>query len=84
MLTVQKVNRIPIEKVNQKQLQKTTPLGKTKIQLPMSVNRITHTPLNNQIITSVNIFLFLSLYYFLRLIYFHINVYCLNFSIPRH
>ncbi|XP_076179712.1 inner centromere protein [Ptiloglossa arizonensis] len=52
MLTVQKVNRIPIEKVNQKQLQKTTPLGKTKIQLPMSVNRITHTPLNNQIITS--------------------------------
>ncbi|OAD55998.1 Inner centromere protein A [Eufriesea mexicana] len=45
--STQKANKvIPIEKVNCKQQQKTTPLGKTRTQLPMSVNRIPHTPSN--------------------------------------
>lgn len=38
--------------MNQKQ-QKTTPLTKTKIQLPSSVTRIPHTPINNY--SSVNV-----------------------------
>ncbi|XP_053977822.1 inner centromere protein-like [Hylaeus volcanicus] len=53
MLSTQKISRIaaaPAEKVNQKYVQKTTPLGKTKIQLPLSVNRIANTPANSQII----------------------------------
>ncbi|XP_076231859.1 inner centromere protein isoform X2 [Calliopsis andreniformis] len=42
---------VPIEKLNLKQQQlKTTPLGKIKTQLPMSVNRIPQTP--NQTITN--------------------------------
>ncbi|XP_043259495.1 inner centromere protein A-like [Colletes gigas] len=51
--SAQKTNKVvPIEKVNQKYVQKTTPLGKTKLHLPMSVNRITHTPANNLINTN--------------------------------
>ncbi|XP_053995933.1 inner centromere protein-like [Hylaeus anthracinus] len=57
MLSTQKISRIatPAEKVNQKYVQKTTPLGKTKIQLPLSVNRIANTRSN--IITSVDSFI---------------------------
>ncbi|KAK9309929.1 hypothetical protein QLX08_000566 [Tetragonisca angustula] len=42
----QKINKLMSEKINCKQ-QKTTPLSKTKTQLPMSVNRIPHTPANH-------------------------------------
>lgn len=60
MQTVQKLNKVivPIEKLNLKlHHQKTTPLGKTKIQLPMSVSRIPQTP-SNLVTTNVRIFLF--------------------------
>ena len=43
---IQAKQKVLSEKVKQKQ-QKTTPLTKTKIQLPSSVTRIPHTPLNN-------------------------------------
>lgn len=42
------------EKVNPKQRQKVTPLSKPRIQLPMSVNRIPKTPVNNQLFPNVN------------------------------
>ncbi|CAK9825015.1 Inner centromere protein B [Anthophora retusa] len=42
-----------VEKVSSKQQQKTTPLNKMKTQLPMSVNRIPHTP-SNQIVPNQN------------------------------
>ncbi|KAL2715936.1 inner centromere protein A [Vespula squamosa] len=38
------------EKINPKQRQKATPLSKPRIQLPMSVNRIPKTPVNNQLL----------------------------------
>ena len=50
MQAIPKYNRavVTLEKLQQKQ-QKTTPLGRSKIQLPMPVSRIPHTPSNNQI-----------------------------------
>ncbi|CAD1473176.1 unnamed protein product, partial [Heterotrigona itama] len=42
----QKISKLIFEKINCKQQQKTTPLSKAKSQLPMSVNRIPHTPAN--------------------------------------
>ncbi|XP_076665269.1 inner centromere protein isoform X2 [Andrena cerasifolii] len=47
---IPKYNRavVTLEKMQQKQ-QKTTPLGRSKIQLPVPVNRIPHTPSNNYI-----------------------------------
>uniref|UniRef100_V9IMB1 Inner centromere protein n=1 Tax=Apis cerana TaxID=7461 RepID=V9IMB1_APICE len=51
--SAQKIKIISMEKINYKQQQKTTPLTKTKTQLPLSVNRIPHTP-SNQINTNNN------------------------------
>ncbi|KOC66275.1 Inner centromere protein A [Habropoda laboriosa] len=52
--SAQKVHKLlPTEKMHHKQQQKTTPLSKMKTHLPMSVNRITHTP-SNQINTNDN------------------------------
>ena len=50
MQAVSKYNRavITVEKMQQKQ-QKTTPLGRSKIQLPVPVSRIPNTPSNNHI-----------------------------------
>ena len=50
MQAIPKYNRavIALEKLQQKQ-QKTTPLGRSKIQLPVPVSRIPHTPLNNHV-----------------------------------
>ncbi|CAL7945387.1 unnamed protein product [Xylocopa violacea] len=46
LLSAQKISKATSnEKTNNKQ-PKTTPLGKTKTQLPMSVSRIPHTPVN--------------------------------------
>ncbi|XP_003491605.1 trichohyalin [Bombus impatiens] len=43
----QKVNKLAsVEKMSYKQQQKTTPLSKIRTQLPMSVNRVLHTPAN--------------------------------------
>ncbi|XP_071867896.1 inner centromere protein [Bombus fervidus] len=48
----QKANKlVSVERMNYKQQQKTTPLGKIRTQLPMSVNRIPHTPANQ---TNIN------------------------------
>ncbi|XP_076749010.1 inner centromere protein isoform X2 [Xylocopa sonorina] len=53
LLSAQKMSKATSnEKTNNKQ-PKTTPLGKTKTQLPMSVSRIPHTPVN-QINTNSN------------------------------
>ncbi|CAK9804568.1 Inner centromere protein A [Anthophora plagiata] len=52
--SAQKVHKLhSVEKVSSKQQQKTTPLNKMKTQLPMSVNRIPHTP-SNQIVPNQN------------------------------
>ncbi|KAG6796670.1 abhydrolase domain-containing protein [Apis mellifera caucasica] len=51
--SAQKIKIISMEKINYKQQQKATPLTKTKTQLPLSVNRIPHTP-SNQINTNNN------------------------------
>ena len=50
MQAIPKYNRavVTLEKMQQKQ-QKTTPLGRSKIQLPMPVSRIPHTPSNNHV-----------------------------------
>ena len=52
------------EKINCKQ-QKTTPLSKTKTQLPMSVNRIPHTPANHiNVNVRINFFSNISISYY--------------------
>ncbi|XP_031847983.1 inner centromere protein [Nomia melanderi] len=49
--SAQKISRLLVaDKGSHLQQQKTTPLTKTKIQLPMSVSRIPQTPANNPII----------------------------------
>lgn len=50
--TVEKTKILLNEKTNQKQRQKATPLSKIKAQLPMSVNRIQKTPINNQVLSN--------------------------------